>query len=156
MDDSVKKRKRLFGINTTDLLLLDEARRRVSVVLNRQPEGRYQVVMGPHRERPVPVVGIRRQADLVAHQLLGQGLRLGSPGQVEPVGLEEELEAGDEVGLAEANLLPVGVAAVAVGEVDGHHLDRVGVLAEEVDEGLAVAGRVEVDAGAYGAALPEA
>lgn len=96
-----------------------------------------QVVVRPHPEGAIPVVRVLVHPDLVLQQLLGQRLGLRGPRQVQPARLEQGLEAGDQVGLAELDVVAVlDRATVAVVEVAGEDPEQRRPLLEQIDDRL--------------------
>ena len=73
--------------------------------LHGQSQRGDQIVMGPDPKRPVAIVGVGVHADLVAQQLFGEHFGLASLRQMQAPGLEQRLEAADEIGLPQLDLV---------------------------------------------------
>src|SRR5215208_81397 len=93
-----------------------------AIFLRGETQSRHEVVVGSHPKRPIAVVCVLCDPDLVIEELLAQSLGLGCPGQMKQSRLEERLHPRDEPRFAQFDLAALHFTPVAVGEVDGHQL----------------------------------
>jgi hypothetical protein len=126
-----------------------------------EAEGGGEVVVGAEVEGAELGVGVFVDADLVVEELADEEGGFGGGGEVDALGLEEDLEAADEEGFADAPCAAVAAEGlVGAGEVDFAEVEAGG--AEEVDDGCADASGVdpedggEVAGGEVGVELGEA
>src|SRR5215216_6527624 len=96
-----------------------------AIVLRGEPQSRHEIVVGAHPKRPVAVVGVLCDPDLVIEELLAQSLSLGGPGQMQQSRLEESLHPGDEPRLAQFDLTALHLTSVAMVEEHGLQLRQV-------------------------------
>src|SRR4029077_5195106 len=105
-----------------------------------------QVVVRPDLEGAIAVVGVGVNPDFIVEQFDREGLGLGCPRQVDARGLEQDLKAGYEPGLAQANLGPGCLdAAVSMVEVDSGHAPAMALPAEDIDHRLSDSGGIDID-----------
>src|SRR5215210_2662644 len=91
-----------------------------AIFLRGEPQSRHEVVVGANPKRPVAVVGVLCDPDLVIEELLTQSLGLGGPGQMQQPRLEERLHPVDERRFAQLDLPTLHFTPFAIGEVYGH------------------------------------